>query len=737
MKKSYSLLILLVITSTSVFAQTRWADSVIAFSSEYTEEGELWNAFQALGSPNVFPAYGDIGLAWSPATEDGIESVPGFQKISAGSKHSTKQKNRKPLLSKISRVPNLREFLELQFPDSLPIDFIAIYQNYNPGFVDTVYLKNPNTAEWDIIYTKSSEFTGSFSQVLYIPINGGTEYPVKQIRIAVDNSIPGWNEIDAVGIGQTYTTNWMTFGSNWSWNNADNWSNGIPENGPAAIVGILTQGEQNVTDVPYSQVNSLVSLSSEGYAKLEPGEGNSQSTLFVINELRSEGGFARSFRFGYNADGNRAMNIYLNGTYSTGQYSGMGFVGGSKLFVGNNDVDMTYFNDSEYINNFTYFLNGGYIVTMGKGKFSQWVFNYNDYVEFPVAVFKGTSKPVVVIGGGGGAITEGIPTSDNIDLYSEYTPFYIADSSSDAILTAGKFQVRAVNQSPDEFAGTSIGIPSVGIVWDLSVDGLEIDNEVGLSGGMSWNPSFESGEFAYNLLLPSIYYDKSGSWISNLNVRSVGNRDSLTTLYFSNLTEIGPVAVFSNGTVPVEESSFDVEKTGEKSISILWSTKTETQNSGWNIEWRSGSGQWNTLAFVNGAGTTTEPKNYSFIHKLTNETINSAIEYRLKQIDLNGNFSYSKIKTVEMKAEKFGLEQNYPNPFNPSTLISYQLSAKSPVSLVVYDLLGREVRTLINQPKEAGFYSVKFDGVNLPSGIYFYKLTAGNYSEIKKMTLVK
>jgi len=484
-------------------------------------------------------------------------------------------------------------------------------------------------------------------------------------------------------------------------------------------------------------VNSLVSLSSEGFAKLEPGEGNSQSTLFIINELRSEGGFARSFKFGYNADGYRAMNIYLNGTYSTGEYSGLGFVGGSKIFIGNNDLDMVYFNDSEYINNYSYFLDGGYIVTMGKGKFSQWVFNYNDYVEFPVGVFTGTSEPSGPIGGGGETLTEELPPSENIELYSEYAPFYISDSSSNGILNAGKLQVRVVDQSPDDFAGSTLGIANVRIVWDISVDGLEIDNEVGLNGGMSWNPTFESGEFDYNLLLPSFYNKELGLWISDLNVRGVGNDGSLTTLYFSNLTEISPVAVFSNGTVPVEEASFEVEKTAEKLISIAWSTKTETQNSGWNIEWRSGTQQWNTLTFVAGSGTTTEPKNYSFIHHLTTETINSSIEYRLKQIDLSGNFQYSKIKTVEMKAEKFGLEQNYPNPFNPSTVISFQVAAKTAVNLVVYDLLGREVQTLVNQPKEAGFYSVKFDGVNLPSGIYFYRLKAGNFSEIRKMTLVK
>ncbi len=96
--------------------------------------------------------------------------------------------------------------------------------------------------------------------------------------------------------------------------------------------------------------------------------------------------------------------------------------------------------------------------------------------------------------------------------------------------------------------------------------------------------------------------------------------------------------------------------------------------------------------------------------------------------------------------EKFELFQNYPNPFNPTTAISYSLSPNpSPlgrgvwvrVTLKIYDMLGREVETLVNEEKEAGNYSVKFDAGNLPSGIYFYKLQAGNFSEVKKMMLLK
>jgi hypothetical protein len=86
---------------------------------------------------------------------------------------------------------------------------------------------------------------------------------------------------------------------------------------------------------------------------------------------------------------------------------------------------------------------------------------------------------------------------------------------------------------------------------------------------------------------------------------------------------------------------------------------------------------------------------------------------------------------------KFALEQNYPNPFNPSTSIQYRVSSNSQVSLKVYDVLGNEVATLVNEEKPAGSYEVKFDASGLTSGIYFYKLQAGSMVETKKMILMK
>ncbi|MFA7289420.1 MAG: T9SS type A sorting domain-containing protein [Melioribacteraceae bacterium] len=100
-------------------------------------------------------------------------------------------------------------------------------------------------------------------------------------------------------------------------------------------------------------------------------------------------------------------------------------------------------------------------------------------------------------------------------------------------------------------------------------------------------------------------------------------------------------------------------------------------------------------------------------------------------------------RTVDVKEEpqiiptEIALYQNYPNPFNPETNISFSLADKSFVTLKVYDTLGREVKELVNDYREKGNYTIRFDGSNLSSGIYYFKLTAGNYSAIKKMSLVK
>ena len=190
--------------------------------------------------------------------------------------------------------------------------------------------------------------------------------------------------------------------------------------------------------------------------------------------------------------------------------------------------------------------------------------------------------------------------------------------------------------------------------------------------------------------------------------------------------------------VPVEMTSFTA--TGfKKSVELKWNTSTETNNSGFEIQ-RSNDSKieklqnWEVIGFINGNGTTTEPQSYSFVDKNLEA---GKYQYRLKQVDFDGRFEYSNIVEVEIAPRKISLEQNYPNPFNPSTTISWQSPVGSWQTLKVYDILGNEVTTLIDEYRNAGSYEVEFDASKHSSGVYFYQLRAGDFIETKKMILLK
>ena len=191
-----------------------------------------------------------------------------------------------------------------------------------------------------------------------------------------------------------------------------------------------------------------------------------------------------------------------------------------------------------------------------------------------------------------------------------------------------------------------------------------------------------------------------------------------------------------NGTViPVELSSFTASVNAEGNVLLNWTTATEINNQMFEIERRSKEGQFITIGYVEGYGTTTEPQEYSYV----DNTVGTGIyHYRLKQIDFLGTYEYSDEIEVEVNGPlTFVLEQNYPNPFNPSTLIKYSVPENGFVKLSVYNLVGEEVNLLVSGQVDAGFYEIEFNATALPSGIYFYKLQAGNFIETKKMVLMK
>jgi hypothetical protein len=121
-------------------------------------------------------------------------------------------------------------------------------------------------------------------------------------------------------------------------------------------------------------------------------------------------------------------------------------------------------------------------------------------------------------------------------------------------------------------------------------------------------------------------------------------------------------------------------------------------------------------------------------------SVNTIIRNSGSYVLSNRKITALNLRVTEMMnttAVSYELMQNYPNPFNPTTTISYQILRNGLVSLIVYDALGREVQTLVNEEKARGKYSVEFNADNLPSGVYFYKLSAGNFFEVKKLLLIK
>lgn len=193
-------------------------------------------------------------------------------------------------------------------------------------------------------------------------------------------------------------------------------------------------------------------------------------------------------------------------------------------------------------------------------------------------------------------------------------------------------------------------------------------------------------------------------------------------------------------TIPVELTSFTAS-VAMNSVTLMWSTATETNNRGFEIE-RSqktkvnGQMNWEMIGFVNGKGTSTEINNYSFTDK---DLAAGVYNYRLKQIDFDGTYKYYLLnESIEVGIpDEFTLSQNYPNPFNPSTTIEFSLPKDAKVKLVIYNSIGEEVATLVNNQLSAGYYKYNWNASDLTSGIYYYKLISDDGFLVKKMMLLK
>ena len=185
---------------------------------------------------------------------------------------------------------------------------------------------------------------------------------------------------------------------------------------------------------------------------------------------------------------------------------------------------------------------------------------------------------------------------------------------------------------------------------------------------------------------------------------------------------------------PVELTSFTAEALDQKVI-LKWTTATELNNNGFEIQRKVAESDFATIGFVRGEGTTTNQKEYSYIDK---DLVDGKYFYRLKQVDYNGTYEYSNVIEVDVRSlNEYALEQNFPNPFNPTTTIGYVLKEKSNAKLILLNAIGEEIAVLVNEEQDKGYHKVDFNASTLASGVYFYELKAGSFIQTRKMILLK
>jgi len=267
-----------------------------------------------------------------------------------------------------------------------------------------------------------------------------------------------------------------------------------------------------------------------------------------------------------------------------------------------------------------------------------------------------------------------------------------------------------------EFSGAGSGIRI------YNSDGIIVDTLKGITGNRGlWK--LPNGNF---LTTNSVgVYEINGT--NGTLVRTI-----VSGFNFNLISEFDPEMV-----IPVELGSFTYSKSGNN-ITLTWNTISETNNYGFEIERKSSSQDWQKIGFLSGKGTALQNTVYNFYdNNLSVDTYN----YRIKQIDLNGSFKYYEInEVVEIdNPQKFYLAQNFPNPFNPSTEITYQVPFDTKVTLEIFNVMGEKIATLVDEIKVAGVHKFIFlsEKFNLTSGVYFYRLAAGDYIQTQKMILNK
>lgn len=300
---------------------------------------------------------------------------------------------------------------------------------------------------------------------------------------------------------------------------------------------------------------------------------------------------------------------------------------------------------------------------------------------------------------------------------TKYTPVELSN-----VVGSGTFTVNAIPGIHPNAPGSNL----LQMYWKLT------------NGGLT------SADLTFHYLEADVVGDENQYELGRYNGISWDIISPISLNTTSNTASIAGINSFSDwtlgedGALPVELKTFTVTTIGSK-VRLNWNTATEINNFGFEIERAKTSNSslllWEKIGFVNGSGNSNSPKSYTFID---DNVSSEKYSYRLKQIDNDGQFEYSSPVQIDLGSlSTFWLNQNYPNPFNPSTTIQFSLPAALNVKIIIFNLLGQEIQTLVNETKEAGIHEIIFDAQNLNSGVYLYKIEAGSYIQTRKMTLIK
>lgn len=342
----------------------------------------------------------------------------------------------------------------------------------------------------------------------------------------------------------------------------------------------------------------------------------------------------------------------------------------------------------------------------------------------------------------------------NVGIYAAFKSIFFIDSLNGWAVWGGYNGIyNTTNGGENWVQRTDIQIYQASDIYFSASNGfiinfLELDKS--LDSGNNWFAQFTSQYVirtfgwltgSHGFIMGDGIYETINSgdaWHEILDLRNFGLRKlQAPTEYLAYSSGYqGLIYKYYDTTyTPVELNLFTAKVSGHN-VFLNWATATETNNQGFEVERHQEElNEWVRIGYVDGSGTTTEKKSYSYAD---NNVAPGKYFYRLKQMDYDGTYKYSQEIEAEVSAPAtYTLEQNFPNPFNPITKIIFSIPTRNKVKLIIYDLLGNEIKTLVNDEKLEGKYTVEFNGSNLSSGVYMCRLIYGKYSITKKLVLLK